>query len=56
MYFQDPEREEACYTHGYPVICNDCWSELTKPERKEAKRAGLQLQLSGIKMVGDDEE
>ncbi len=33
---KDPER---LYTHGYPVVCWDCWDELTKDERKMCQRA-----------------
>lgn len=31
-----------CYfknEHGYPVLCNDCWKEATKQERKQYQKA-----------------
>lgn len=24
-YFQDPDDEDACYTHGFPVACKGCF-------------------------------
>lgn len=39
QYFQDPKNKDAIYTHGYPVLCKDCWKEWTPKERKQS---GLQ--------------
>ena len=33
------------YTHGYPVLCRECWDEMTKKDLGAAKRAGLQRAL-----------
>lgn len=33
------DKEGECYTHGYPVLCWDCWNELSKKERKQYQRA-----------------
>ena len=35
MYFED--------AHGYPVICKDCWKDLTKLERKGHQQATEEL-------------
>lgn len=45
MYFDNPENPNVLYQHGYPVVCQECWQEYTAEERKEAKRAGLQVAL-----------
>ena len=34
-FFQDPNDEEACYTHGYPVACKRCF-------RAGMRRRGVQ--------------
>ena len=39
QYFQDPKNENLAYTHGYPVICDDCWHELLEDEREGYQRA-----------------
>lgn len=31
--------EDECYTHGYPVVCWDCWEYLPKKQRKKYQRA-----------------
>jgi len=31
-YFVDSKNN--LYTHGFPVVCNDCWSDLTKSEKR----------------------
>jgi hypothetical protein len=33
QYFQDPDDEDSIHTHGYPVVCKDCWKGLTKDEK-----------------------
>lgn len=30
---------KSCPTHGYPVVCWECWAELSKGERKQYQRA-----------------
>ena len=31
QYFADPDsKPEQIYEHGYPVVCKECWSDLTK--------------------------
>ena len=35
MYFEEE--------HGYPVICKDCWKDLTKAERKGRQQATEEL-------------
>ena len=42
QYFKHPKG--GIYTHGYPVVCNDCWTELDPQDRK-----GLVKQDKGIK-------
>jgi hypothetical protein len=27
------------FEHGYPVVCNDCWKDLTRSERKMYQKA-----------------
>lgn len=27
QYFIDPDNRDYLYTHGYPVLCWDCWTE-----------------------------
>ena len=44
-YFQDPHKKDHIYTHGYPVVCKDCWQEATKQERREAQQIGLSCAL-----------
>lgn len=34
-FFQDPDDEEKCFTHGYPVACKDCF-------RAGMRRDGIQ--------------
>ena len=38
MFFENTETDEI-YTHGYPVVCWDCWKHLSKRDRKEYQRA-----------------
>lgn len=44
MFFQDNDPNK-CFTHGYPVVCKECWAEMNPAEIEEAKRAGLQRAL-----------
>jgi hypothetical protein len=37
-YFKG-KTENELYSHGYPVVCWDCWQELNKKERKQYQRA-----------------
>jgi uncharacterized CHY-type Zn-finger protein len=30
---------EEIYEHGYPVVCGDCWDELTKREKRGYQKA-----------------
>lgn len=39
QYFHTPNNEDEVYTHGYPVVCHDCWAGLTPKERKDYQRA-----------------
>lgn len=37
QYFED---EKGCIVeHGYPVVCWECWDELTRKERKDYQRS-----------------
>ena len=40
-YFKN-ERQEAGATHGYPVICRDCWATATIVQKREWERLGYQ--------------
>lgn len=33
QYFEDG------YEHGYPVVCTECWRDLTKEEKKDFQKA-----------------
>jgi hypothetical protein len=33
-YFINPKNENTTYTHGYPVVCWDCWNELTSYDKQ----------------------
>ena len=37
-YFKGGEGRKV-HTHGYAVVCWDCWEDLTPDERKEYQRA-----------------
>lgn len=39
QYFEDPKNENTAYAHGYPVVCADCWSELSPTERESYQKA-----------------
>lgn len=36
------ERHEAGATHGYPVICRDCWTQASQPQRVAWRGQGYQ--------------
>lgn len=36
-YFEDSSQN--LYIHGYPVVCWDCWDNLTSKERKHHQKA-----------------
>lgn len=38
QYFYD-DKENDIYEHGYPVVCWDCWKDLTKDEKKDYQKA-----------------
>jgi len=37
-YFQNKHTDQI-YEHGFPVVCKDCWHDLTNEERKEHTKA-----------------
>jgi len=37
-YFQGDKTDE-CHTHGYPVLCWDCWKDSKPRERRGFQRA-----------------
>jgi hypothetical protein len=43
QYFESGKCNEEgipiCYTHGFPVVCWDCWDELTKEEKEMYHKA-----------------
>lgn len=38
QYFENPTTGEL-YEHGYPVVCKDCWKDLSPEEKKERNKA-----------------
>jgi hypothetical protein len=38
QFFQGDKPDEA-YSHGYPVVCWECWKNLNKREKKQHQRA-----------------
>jgi len=40
-YFVD--KKENLYSHGYPVVCDDCWKDLTKDEKKLHQRQQMNI-------------
>lgn len=44
-YFQSPDDradeigDETIHVHGYPVVCWECWRDLSKEQRKQYQRA-----------------
>lgn len=42
QYFESEEEKDGhpvIYTHGYPVVCGDCWGELTEEEKEMYQKA-----------------
>ncbi len=39
QYFQDPKKYDYVYTHGYPVVCWDCWNGLDKKDKKNYEKS-----------------
>lgn len=46
MYFQDRKRLDLIWTHGYPVLCKECWDQQSPEDRKGSERAGLQRAIA----------
>lgn len=40
-YFEDP-KEDKIFTHGYPAVCWDCWSDLSKEEKENHQKATVE--------------
>jgi hypothetical protein len=38
QYFEDPDGP-GIYVHDYPVICWDCWDDLTNEEKRDYQKA-----------------
>ena len=38
QYFKHPYKK-GIYTHKYPVVCWECWDDLSEDERKDYQRA-----------------
>jgi hypothetical protein len=38
-FYDNPDEPDVFYEHGYPAVCWDCWSGLSKRERKAHQRA-----------------
>jgi hypothetical protein len=38
QYFKDPN-DQSLYTHGYPVVCWECWDDLAPNERTDYQKA-----------------
>lgn len=41
-YFKHPDKDEL-YAHGHPVVCWDCWKDMSKKERRHNTRAITKL-------------
>lgn len=39
-YFQDKNTDNI-YEHGFPVVCKDCWFDMTNEERKGYTKASV---------------
>jgi hypothetical protein len=39
VYFFDKDNTNVLPTHDYPVVCWDCWDDLSKKERKQYQRS-----------------
>jgi len=35
------DEKNSLYTHGFPVVCWDCWQELSKEEKQDYARASV---------------
>lgn len=42
QYFRHPYHDDWIYVHEYPVVCWDCWRELSKQERKLYQKAEVE--------------
>lgn len=40
-YFKHP-KVDGIYVHDYPVVCWDCWDELSEEERKPYVKADVE--------------
>lgn len=40
QYFIDPDTDNI-YEHGYPVVCKECWEDLTRSEKHEYRKADV---------------
>jgi hypothetical protein len=38
-YFVDPKNNNKTYTHGYPVVCFDCYDDLRDDEKIQYQKA-----------------
>lgn len=38
-FFEDTNKPDELISHGYPVLCWDCWKESNKHERKGFSRS-----------------
>lgn len=39
VYFEDANNVDLCIEHGYPVLCEYCWSEASRAERKNYSKS-----------------
>lgn len=35
LYFQSPDNPDELYSHGYPVLCKDCYKNSSWKEKDE---------------------
>jgi hypothetical protein len=42
QYFKHPRKKDHLWTHGFPVVCKECWEELDTKGKRDAARVGLQ--------------
>ena len=42
QYFRHPDYDDSIYVHENPVVCWDCWRELSKQERKLYQKAKVE--------------
>lgn len=45
-FFRHPDNKDQLYTHGYPVVCRECWADMSPRERNEAERNGHQRAIA----------